>query len=110
MREDQWQGARVWVVGARSGDSTSAQFWVDRDSLLIRRVVIRDPKAARPISTELRFLDYRAVGGYPVSFDVHFIRDGRRYFREEYFDVQVNTVIPADIFDPARWATAQIKW
>lgn len=110
MREDTWQGARVWVVGAAAGDTTSAQFWVDRDSLLIRRLVTRDPRAPRAVSTEMRFLDYRDVGGYPVAFDVHFLRDGRRYFREQYFDVQVNTLIPADVFDPARWATAQIRW
>ncbi len=110
FREDVWDGAKVWVIGARAGDSTSSQFWIDRDSLLLRRIVMRDTRGTRPTSTDIRMYRYQDVGGYPVAFDVHFHRDGRRYFREEYFDVQVNTPIPAGTFDPARWAASQIKW
>lgn len=110
FREDTWQGSPAWVVGARAGDSTSSQFWVDKDSLLLRRVVMRDARGTRPISTDIRLTRYQDVSGYPVAFDIQFYRDGRRYFREEYFDVQVNTPIPAEVFDPARWATSQVKW
>ena len=109
IHEDRWQNARVWVVGARSGDSTSSQFWVDRDSLLVRRVITRDVRAGRVTTTDIRFFKYQDVGGYPVAFDVHFYRAGRMYFKEEYFDVKVNVAIPPETFDPARWASSQIK-
>ncbi|MBC7895958.1 MAG: hypothetical protein H7066_11140 [Cytophagaceae bacterium] len=109
IHQTQWQGKAMWVVGARAGDTTTSQFWIDRDSLLIRRVIQRDARAARPVVTDIRFYRYQDVGGYPVSFDVHFYRDGRLYFKEEYFDVQVNVPIPAEVFDPTKWSSSQIK-
>lgn len=108
-RQDQWQGKAMWVVGAKAGDSTTSQFWIDRDSLLVRRVIQRDSRAARPVVSDIRFYRYQDVSGYPVSFDVHFYRDGRLYFKEEYFDVQVNVPIPPEVFDPSKWSTSQIK-
>lgn len=104
-----WQGKPMWIVGANAGDTTTSQFWIDRDSLLVRRVIQRDARAARPVVTDIRFYRYQDVGGYPVSFDVHFHRDGRLYFKEEYFDVQVNVPIPPEVFDPAKWSASQIK-
>lgn len=109
MREDTWQGRAAWVVGARAGDTTHAQFWVDRDSLLVRRVIQRDVRGTRPVVTDVRFYRYQSVGGYPVAFDVHFHRDGRLYFKEEYFDVRVNEPVAPELFDPARWVAAPVK-
>jgi len=109
MHAATWQGKAMWVVGAKQGDTTTSQFWIDRDSLLIRRVIQRDARAARPVVTDIRFYRYQDVGGYPVSFDVHFYRDGRLYFKEEYFDVQVNVPVPPEVFDPAKWSSSQIK-
>src|SRR5207247_10889889 len=36
MRDDKWDGQPVYVVGAKAGDTTSNEMWVDRDHL--RRV------------------------------------------------------------------------
>jgi hypothetical protein len=108
-REDRWQNARVWVVGAGAGDSTSSQFWVDGDSLLVRRVIRREVRAGRATVTDVRFYKYQDAGGYPVAFDVHFLRDGRLYFKEEYFDVKPNVAIPPEVFDPAKWSASQVR-
>ncbi|MGQ0648598.1 MAG: LolA family protein [Gemmatimonadaceae bacterium] len=109
IREDRWQTRKVWVVGARVGDSTSSQFWIDHDSLLVRRVIQKETRAGRTTVTDIRFYRYQDVGGYPVAFDVHFFRDGRLYFKEEYFDVKTNVPIPPEVFDPAKWAVSQVK-
>jgi hypothetical protein len=109
LHETTWQGHRTWVVGAPAGDSTTSQFWIDRDSLLVRRILQRDARGARPVVTELRFDGYIDVSGYPVSFDVRFYRDGRMYFKEEYFEVKANVPIPPETFDPAKWRTSQLK-
>jgi hypothetical protein len=103
FHERTWMGRATWVVGARSGDSTSSQFWVDRDSLIVRRVIQREVRSGRPVVTDIRLADYRNVSGSPLAFDVRFYRDGRLYFRENYFDVKANVIIPADVFDPAKW-------
>src|SRR6266850_2126429 len=34
IREDTWQGRPVYVVGAAAGDSSTRQFWVDRERLV----------------------------------------------------------------------------
>ena len=109
IHQDRWQDKAMWVVGARAGDTTTSQFWIDKDSLLVRRVIQRDVRAARPVLSDIRFYRYQDVGGYPVAFDVHFYRDGRLFFKEEYFDVKVNVPIPPEVFDAAKWAVSQIK-
>lgn len=110
VRQDTWMGSSVWVVGAAAGDTTASQFWVDRDSLLVRRVIQRTARGAdQPVVSDIRMLNYQDVGGYPVAFEIQFFRAGRMYFKEEYFGVRANVAIPAATFDPARWVEAQIK-
>lgn len=110
VRRDSWMGSPVWVVGAAAGDTTSSQFWIDRDSLLVRRVIQRTVRGAnQPVVSDIRMLKYQDAGGYPVAFEVQFWRGGRMYFKEDYFDVRANVAIPAATFDPARWVVGQIK-
>jgi len=108
-RKAQWEGREVWVVGAEEGDSTSSQFWVDTDSLLVRRILVRDAEGERPSVTETRFLAYRNVGGVPVSHSARAYRDGRLYFRGEATNVSVGERLPVELFEPARWATSQLR-
>jgi hypothetical protein len=103
-------GSRVWVVGAAAGDTTASQFWIDRDSLLVRRVIQRVARGAnQPVVTDFRLLKYQDAGGYPVAFEIQFWRDGRMYFKEDYFDVRADVPIPPQTFDPRRWADGQIR-
>ena len=39
IREDSWRGAKVWVVGAEKGDTTTNQFWIEQDRLLFVRLI-----------------------------------------------------------------------
>lgn len=108
-RKDRWEGKEVWVVGAESGDSTSSQFWVDTDSLLVRRVMVRDARGARPATNETRYLNYRNVAGYPVAFSMRAYRDGRLYFRGESTNVKEGERLPVELFEPQNWATSQLR-
>lgn len=108
-RRDTWEGKPAWVVGAAAGDTTTSQFWVDVDSLLIRRIIQRDARAARPVVSDTRFQNYRDVGGYPVAFAMRFYRDGRLYFREDYFNVRVGETLPIELFEPQHWVSSQLK-
>ena len=108
-RRDTVDGREMWVVGAPKGDSTSSQFWVDTDSLLVRRIVHADARGSRPVVSDTRFQNYRNVGGFPVAFAMRFYRDGRLYFKEDYFSVKVGDTLPVELFEPANWATSQLK-
>ncbi|MEP7344286.1 MAG: hypothetical protein ABI877_03420 [Gemmatimonadaceae bacterium] len=107
VRRDVLHGAPTWVVGAVAGDTTSSQFWIDAESLLVRRVIQKQKGGTRTTISDVRLAKYTDVGGYPVAFDVTFYRDGRLYFKEEYFDAKANVVLSPDIFDPAKWVASQ---
>ena len=108
-RKDTWGGKEAWVVGAAPGDTTASQFWVDTDSLLVRRLLVREQRAGRPVVTETRFLNYRSVAGYPVAYTVRGYRDGRLYFRGEATNVLEGLTLPVELFEPANWAASQLK-
>ena len=104
IRRDAWQGMPVYVVGAAPGDTAASQFWVDVDSLLVRRILqhVVTP-AGRAIVTDYHFT-YQTVDGVPVPREIVFLRDGKPYWREEYATVRVNPPLPDGLFDPARWS------
>ena len=107
VRRDTLEGKPVWVVGALAGDSTSSQFWIDADSLLVRRVVQKQKAGARITISDVHLAGYQDVGGYPVAFEVAFYRDGRLFFKEEYFDAKANVPLAPEVFDPAVWVAGQ---
>jgi hypothetical protein len=108
-RKDRWEGKEMWVVGAAAGDSTSSQFWVDTDSLLLRRVLVSDPRAVKPSVNETRYLNYKGVAGYPVAFSMRSYRDGRLYFRGESTNVIIGDRLSVELFEPQSWSTSQLK-
>ena len=105
FRRAEWQGRSAYVVGAAAGDTTSSQFWVNADSLLVVRVIETRTAGPRTLSTDYHFNRYTDVGGYPVAMEVVMHRDGRPVFREEYADVKVNVDVPEALFDTSRWAS-----
>jgi hypothetical protein len=103
VRADSWRGRPAWVVGAAPGDSASSQFWVDADSLLVRRIIQRvSAPTGRVLSTEFHFT-YQTVDGFAVPREIVFLRDGKPFWKEEYVEARVNVPLPDGAFDPARW-------
>jgi hypothetical protein len=95
---------QMYIVGAAPGDTASNQFWVDADSMLLRRFVQRATRQGRTTISDTRFT-YQVVDGFPVPREVTFLRNGRPYMRQVFTDVRVNAPIPGDFFDPALWST-----
>jgi hypothetical protein len=105
FHEDTWQGRPAYVVGALAGDSTSKQFWVDRERLVFVRLL--EPAAGDGTRVQdIRFLDYRPIGSAWVAPRVELWAGGRRLFWEDYSDIRVDEALPAALWDPARWTTA----
>ena len=106
IHEDTWMGKAVYVVGAKKGDLTSTQFWVDKKDLLFVRMLQlggRDKKAVQ----ETQFNKYVKVrGGGWVSAEVKFFDDGKPRTTEAYSEIQTGIKLDAALYDPEKWMTA----
>jgi hypothetical protein len=105
IREDQWQGRSVYVVGAAAGDSTSAQFWIDRDRLLFVRMLQPLPDGSGRIA-ETQFNQYQRLGEGWIAVEVVFNIDGQQVTKEAYADVRAETPLSDPLFDPASYVRA----
>jgi len=100
---DTWEGHPVYVVGAKAGDSTANQMWVDADRMILLRFIQRGKSAERPVISDFRVLSYKEIQGYQVPTEFLVIRNGRPAWREEYANIRVNEELPAGTFDQALW-------
>ena len=103
IRSDEWEGQPVYVVGAKAGDTTSNQFWVDKDNLRLVRFIQRAKAGDRTIVSDMRVKNYKEIEGFDIPTEFLVIRNGRPVWREEYADVRINEEFPAGTFDQARW-------
>jgi hypothetical protein len=103
IHTDEWQGRPVYVIGAKAGDSTSNQMWVDADKLLLLRFIQRGKSADRPMVSDIRVGSYKEIQGYQIPTEFLVIRNGRPVWREQYANVRVNEDLPAGTFDQALW-------
>ena len=106
VREDQWQGRPVYVVGAKEGDLHSVQFWVDRERLLFVRLL--EPGGRGGSQTrETQFNKYERLGDGWISTEVVFKLDGKLQMTEEYTEVRANPQLDLRLFDPLSWKTSR---
>ncbi|MFL5545371.1 MAG: hypothetical protein ACJ792_11730 [Gemmatimonadaceae bacterium] len=103
IRNDEWEGQPVYVVGAKAGDTTSTQMWVDRDNLRLVRFIQRQKAGDRTIVSDNRVLGYKEIQGFDIPTEFLVIRNGRPFWREQYADVRINEDFPPGTFDQARW-------
>jgi hypothetical protein len=103
IRSDDWQGQPVYVVGAKAGDTTSNQFWVDKDNLRLVRFIQRAKNGDRTVVSDIRVQSYKEIEGFDIPTEFLVIRNGKPVWREEYADVRINEEFPAGTFDQARW-------
>jgi outer membrane lipoprotein-sorting protein len=108
LREDTWQGRKVYVVGAKEGDLRAPQFWIDQERLIFVRLI-------RPVgkdgahSSETQFNKYQKLGGGWMAPEVIFMIDGKTITTEEYSDMRANPKLDPKLFDPQSWTTVHWK-
>lgn len=104
IRADEFQGRKVFVVGAdRRDDVTSPQFWVDAERLVVVRVILASGTNALDCALD----NYIKSGASWVATKVSMTIGGKLRQLEEYTDVKTNVDLPDDLFDPARWTLAK---
>lgn len=105
MHGAEWRGHACFVVGGAPGDLQANQFWVDRETLLLQRVIHKNPADPKAFRREVQIREYRQVQGFPIADRIDFLRDGQRFFSEDYFDIRVNPDLDPALFDPARFGS-----
>ena len=101
IHEDSWQGRPVYLVGATAGDLHTKQFWVDRQRLVFVRMLQPDRDSTK--TSEIRFNNYRQLGGGMIAPEVVFLVDGKPNFIERYEDITVDPPLTDAVFDPRAW-------
>lgn len=105
LREDKWQERDVYVVGARSGDLRSPQFWIDKKNLYFVRLIQPVGRDGASVQ-EIEFNKYQKVkGGGWIAPEVVFIVNGKRVFLEEYYGIRTNIKLDDNLFDPQKFMT-----
>lgn len=108
LREDTWQGRPVYVVGAKSGDLHSAQFWIDKKNLYFVRMM--RPAGKDGVQTqETQFNKYQKLGGGWMAPEVIFTVDGKTVTTEEYSELRADMPLDARLFDPQYFTTVHWK-
>src|ERR1700730_8662324 len=103
IRDAVWEGQPVYVVGAKAGDTTSNQLWVDRDHLRLVRFIQSQKAGERTMLSDIRVQGYKEIGGFEVPTEFLVFRNGRPVWREQHADVRINENFPAGTFDQATW-------
>lgn len=101
VREDTWQGRPVWVVGTLSHELDVPQFWVDRNDLLLVRLIDRSGPDGGLVETRLS--QYQRIGSSWIARVIE-VRDGRRLLeRQEIHQITGDQPLDSLLFDPYRW-------
>lgn len=105
IHTDDFGGKAVYVIGATSRyDSTSKQFWVERDRLLF--VKTQEANANKQVRAVI-FLDYVQAGSTWMARQVWQYLAGQPRVHEEYSDIKTNVELDPALFDPRTWSTAK---
>jgi hypothetical protein len=105
LRTGDLDGKPVYIVGSSSKlDSTSKQFWIERDRLLFVRAEEKRPNGQQ---SDVRFADYATAGNGWIARQVWQSINGTPRVHEEYSDIKVDVPLDPALFDPKEWKTAK---
>jgi hypothetical protein len=103
--EASWLGRPAWVVGvASASDTTSPQFWIDKERLVVVRMVVILAPNRPPYDIHLDNLV--ETGGGWLATKVTMLVNGTPRQTEEYYDWKTNVTLDPKLFDVMTWGTA----
>ncbi len=100
----EFEGKKVYVVGAEEGDETSNQFWIERDRLLFVRSI---QNFGNGRIQDIRFNNYEKLKEGWVATEVLFYNGDQLRLRETYNKVK-SPNLDSKIFEPEHFLSA--KW
>ncbi len=103
VHEDMWKGKPVWVVGADAGDSTTSQFWIEKERLLFVRLIEQRHNPAKPDAPptilDAEFNNYQPLGRAWVAPECVIRVNGKEFQREAYRDIVADAKLSPALFD-----------
>lgn len=96
FREDRLNGRKAYVVGAKKGDLTTKQFWIDVDHFYTLR---RISQVSNGRTLDVQYTDHKAVSGGWVEQKVIFYLEGRLLQTEHYLNINASGSLDTAIFD-----------
>lgn len=108
IREAEWEGRPVWVVGAAEGDERTMQFWVEKERLITLRVL--QPVGGGTAIFDARVVGHRAMDGYYQEDSIVMYVDGRLYQEEYYDSIRADVDIDPALFDTATTYVTRPYW
>jgi outer membrane lipoprotein-sorting protein len=100
-----WEGRTTYVAGAQSAaDTTSPQFWIDQERLIVVRMLLHLNAAAPDEVADIRLEDYRPVAGGWLAVRVEIMENGEMRQQEVYSDWRGNVELPNDFFVAEKWS------
>lgn len=100
----EYNGERVYVVGAEAGDETSTQFWIRKDHLLFVRMI---QNFGNGRSQDIRFNKYQPLAGGWIAPEVLFYGNGKLRLKEVYNNIRTPE-LGIDVFNPNLFT--QSRW
>ena len=105
VTEVQWEGRAAWAVGATSaGDTLSPQFWIDKERLVVVRMMLALVPNRPPYDIQLGGY-VETGGGWLATKGVMFVGGVARQ-TEEYHDWKTKASLDPKLFDVNSWSTA----
>jgi len=102
----EWEQRPVWIVGARSAaDAASPQLWIDVERQVVVRAILV-PVPGAPLM-DVRFGGWVALAGAWLGTRCEFLVAAKRDQVEEYTDWKAGPPLPASLFAPASFSSAQ---
>jgi photosystem II stability/assembly factor-like uncharacterized protein len=115
VREDEFDGRKVLVIGAAKGDEKSNQIWIDAERFYLHRIIYTHGKNL----SDVIFGEYEnltapadvtsAAKMYWVAKKVSFKQNGILSMTEKYFDIKFPKEINKDVFNPDKFSEVKLE-
>ncbi len=110
IREDTWNGTKVWVVGADKSDTTTNQFWIEQKRLLFVRLIEAHQSQKNPSGPpnllDITFENYQPLGKTWVAPRCVIKVNGKEVQWEEYRYIRADVKLQSDLYDPVSYHKA----
>jgi hypothetical protein len=98
-------GKSAWVVGATSSqDSSSKQFWVERDRMVLVRV--REKRGEMQFS-DIHLGDFIPAGNGWIAKQTYQMQNGVPRLHQQIAGVKTDMPLDPGLFDPKQWSTVK---